>query len=160
MHPRSKHWHQLDFIICKQRDIHDFHITRAMGRLLSSRYLPRSSVYWQIIGLLRWPTSITVKVWGQYCAIEKTRSTLIFYWLVKMWASSLAFSWTKIGFGKRGKKKCEPAANVCEHHGKTLSPPRQNFENATANVCAHHGESEKGNGIVSVPIFRQIHKMS
>ncbi|XP_068713001.1 uncharacterized protein [Montipora foliosa] len=30
MHPRSKHWHKLDFIICKQRDIHDFHITRAM----------------------------------------------------------------------------------------------------------------------------------
>ena len=30
MHPRSKHWHQLDFIICMQRDIHDFHITRAM----------------------------------------------------------------------------------------------------------------------------------
>ena len=27
MHPRSKHWYQLNFIICKQRDIHDFHIT-------------------------------------------------------------------------------------------------------------------------------------
>ena len=112
------------------------------GRLLRSRYLPRSSVYWQIIGLLRWPTSITVKVWGQYCAIEKTRSTLIFYWLVKMWASSLAFSWTKLGFGKPGKKKIvnlrqmfvSTMAKLCRHHGKTLKTPRQMFVHTTAKV--------------------------
>lgn len=30
MHPRSKHWHQIDFIICKQRDLQDFNITRTM----------------------------------------------------------------------------------------------------------------------------------
>jgi hypothetical protein len=30
MHPRSKHWHQLDFVICRQRDLKDFRITRAM----------------------------------------------------------------------------------------------------------------------------------
>ena len=30
MHPRSKHWHQIDFIIWRRRDLRDFHITRAM----------------------------------------------------------------------------------------------------------------------------------
>ena len=30
MHPSSKHWHQIDFVIRKKRDLRDFHITRAM----------------------------------------------------------------------------------------------------------------------------------
>ena len=30
MHPRSKHWYQIDFIITRQRDIKDILITRAM----------------------------------------------------------------------------------------------------------------------------------
>lgn len=30
MHPRSKHWHLIDFIITRQRDLCDFHDTRAM----------------------------------------------------------------------------------------------------------------------------------
>ena len=30
MHPRSKHWHQIDHIICRQHDLKDFRITRAM----------------------------------------------------------------------------------------------------------------------------------
>ena len=30
MHPRSKHWHQIDHIICRQSDLKDFRITRAM----------------------------------------------------------------------------------------------------------------------------------
>nr|KAG5693154.1 hypothetical protein BaRGS_035352 [Batillaria attramentaria] len=30
MHPRSKHWHLIDFIIVRQRDIRDVHVTRAM----------------------------------------------------------------------------------------------------------------------------------
>ena len=30
MHPRSKHWHQIDHIICRQCDLKDFRITRAM----------------------------------------------------------------------------------------------------------------------------------
>ena len=30
MHPRSKHWHLIDFIITRQRDLHDFLDTRAM----------------------------------------------------------------------------------------------------------------------------------
>ena len=30
MHPRSKHWHLIDFIITRQRDIGDFHDTRAV----------------------------------------------------------------------------------------------------------------------------------
>ena len=32
MHPRSKHWHQIDFIITRRRDIKDILITRAMRR--------------------------------------------------------------------------------------------------------------------------------
>ncbi|XP_074627031.1 uncharacterized protein LOC141885034 [Acropora palmata] len=50
MHPRSKHWHQLDFIICKQRDIHDFHITRAMrgAECSTDHLLLRSKVSFQI----------------------------------------------------------------------------------------------------------------
>ena len=30
MHPRSKHWHLIDFIIVRQRDIRDVRVTRAM----------------------------------------------------------------------------------------------------------------------------------
>ena len=30
MHPRSKHWHLIDYIITRQKDIRDIHITRAM----------------------------------------------------------------------------------------------------------------------------------
>ena len=30
MHPRSKHWHQIDHIICRKNDLKDFRITRAM----------------------------------------------------------------------------------------------------------------------------------
>ena len=30
MHPRSKHWHLIDFVITRRRDIQDVHITRAM----------------------------------------------------------------------------------------------------------------------------------
>lgn len=30
MHPRSHHWHQIDFIITRQRDAQDTHLTRAM----------------------------------------------------------------------------------------------------------------------------------
>ena len=30
MHPRSKHWHLIDYIIIRQRDIHDVRKTRAM----------------------------------------------------------------------------------------------------------------------------------
>ena len=50
MHPRSKHWHQLDLIICKQRDIHDFHITRAMrgAECSTDHLLLRSKVSFQI----------------------------------------------------------------------------------------------------------------
>ncbi|XP_067023035.1 craniofacial development protein 2-like [Acropora muricata] len=50
MHPRSKHWHQLDFIICRQRDIHDFHITRAMrgAECSTDHLLLRSKVSFQI----------------------------------------------------------------------------------------------------------------
>ena len=33
--------------------------------------------------------------------------------------------------------------NVVEHNGKTLSPPRQNLENATATVCEQHGKNLK-----------------
>ena len=29
-HPRSKHWHQLDYILVRQRDIQDVHSTRVM----------------------------------------------------------------------------------------------------------------------------------
>jgi len=29
-HPRSKHWHMLDYIITRQRDINEVHVTRAM----------------------------------------------------------------------------------------------------------------------------------
>jgi len=29
-HPRSKHWHLLDYVIVRSRDIHDVNITRAM----------------------------------------------------------------------------------------------------------------------------------
>ena len=50
MHPRSKFWHQLDFIICKQHDIHDFHITRAMrgAECSTDHLLLRSKVTFQI----------------------------------------------------------------------------------------------------------------
>lgn len=30
MHPRSGHWHQIDFVITRQRDSQDIHLTRAM----------------------------------------------------------------------------------------------------------------------------------
>lgn len=30
MHPRSKHWHMIDFVIVRQRDIRDVQVTRAM----------------------------------------------------------------------------------------------------------------------------------
>ncbi|XP_068713182.1 craniofacial development protein 2-like [Montipora foliosa] len=30
MHPRSKHWHMIDFVIVRQRDIRDVRLTRAM----------------------------------------------------------------------------------------------------------------------------------
>ena len=30
MHPRSKHWHLIDYVIIRRRDIQDVHITRAM----------------------------------------------------------------------------------------------------------------------------------
>ncbi|XP_071484489.1 craniofacial development protein 2-like [Diadema antillarum] len=30
MHPRSKHWHLIDYVITRRRDIQDVHITRAM----------------------------------------------------------------------------------------------------------------------------------
>ena len=48
MHPRSKHWNQLDFIICKQRDMHDF--TRAMrgAECLTDHLPPRSKMSFQI----------------------------------------------------------------------------------------------------------------
>ncbi|KAK7093523.1 hypothetical protein V1264_007258 [Littorina saxatilis] len=30
MHPRSKHWHMIDFVIVRQRDMRDVRVTRAM----------------------------------------------------------------------------------------------------------------------------------
>ena len=30
MHPRSKHWHLIDYVITRQRDLCDIHDTRAM----------------------------------------------------------------------------------------------------------------------------------
>ena len=30
MHPRSKHWHLIDYIITRKKDLRDFHITRAL----------------------------------------------------------------------------------------------------------------------------------
>ena len=30
MHPRSKHWHQIDFTICRRNDLQDFNITKVM----------------------------------------------------------------------------------------------------------------------------------
>jgi hypothetical protein len=30
MHPRSKHWHMLDYVITRQRDVRDVHLTRVM----------------------------------------------------------------------------------------------------------------------------------
>jgi len=30
MHPRSKHWHLIDFVIVRRSDLHDVKITRAM----------------------------------------------------------------------------------------------------------------------------------
>ena len=30
MHPRSKHWHMIDYVICRQKDVKDVLITRAM----------------------------------------------------------------------------------------------------------------------------------
>ena len=30
MHPRSKHWHMLDYVITRQWDVHDIHLTRVM----------------------------------------------------------------------------------------------------------------------------------
>ena len=39
------------------------------------------------------------------------------------------------------QKNCEPATNVCEHHGKRLKTPRQKFVDITAKVCERHGKS-------------------
>jgi len=30
MHPKSKHWHLIDYVITRQRDLKDIHDTRAM----------------------------------------------------------------------------------------------------------------------------------
>ncbi|KAL8567281.1 hypothetical protein ACOMHN_023324 [Nucella lapillus] len=50
MHPRSKHWHQIDFIICRQRDLRDFNITRAMrgAECSTDHHLLRSKVNRQV----------------------------------------------------------------------------------------------------------------
>ena len=47
IYPRSKHWHQIDIIICRKCDLRDFHITKAMrgaecsnGHLLLKGELP------------------------------------------------------------------------------------------------------------------------
>ena len=39
------------------------------------------------------------------------------------------------------QKNCEPATNVCEHHGKRLKTPRQKFVEITAKVYERHGKS-------------------
>ncbi|KAL8594800.1 hypothetical protein ACOMHN_047517 [Nucella lapillus] len=50
MHPRSKHWHQIDFIICRRRDLHEFHITRVMrgAECSTDHHLLRSKVNLQV----------------------------------------------------------------------------------------------------------------
>ena len=51
MHPRSKHWHQIDHIICRQSDVQDFRITKAMrgAECSTDHVLLRSKVDIQII---------------------------------------------------------------------------------------------------------------
>ena len=50
MHPRSKHWHQIDHIICRQSDVNDFRITRAMrgAECSTDHVLLRSKVNIQV----------------------------------------------------------------------------------------------------------------
>ena len=50
MHPRSKHWHQIDHIICRQSDVQDFRITRAMrgAECSTDHVLLRSKVNIQV----------------------------------------------------------------------------------------------------------------
>ncbi|KAL8610128.1 hypothetical protein ACOMHN_024594 [Nucella lapillus] len=50
MHPRSKHWHQIDFIICRRRDLHEFHITRVRrgAECSTDHHLFRSKVNLQV----------------------------------------------------------------------------------------------------------------
>lgn len=48
-HPRSKHWHMLDYIVVRQRDVSDVHITRALrgSGVWSDHNLVRSKVLLQ-----------------------------------------------------------------------------------------------------------------
>ena len=50
MHPRSKHRHQTDSIICRKCDLRDFHITRAMrgAECSTDHFLLRSKVNLQV----------------------------------------------------------------------------------------------------------------
>ena len=50
MHPRSKHWHQIDHIICRRSDVQDFRITKAMrgAECSTDHVLLRSKVNIQI----------------------------------------------------------------------------------------------------------------
>ena len=50
MHPRSKDWHLIDYIITKKRDIKDFHITRSFHTscYLSDHALLRSKTSFQL----------------------------------------------------------------------------------------------------------------
>lgn len=50
MYPRSKHWHQIDFTICRKRDLCDFRVTRAMrgAEFSTDHLLLRSKVNLQV----------------------------------------------------------------------------------------------------------------
>ena len=51
MHPRSRHWHMLDYVITRQKDARDVHLTRVMRGAVcwSDHCLVRSTVILQIV---------------------------------------------------------------------------------------------------------------
>ncbi|PZC80141.1 hypothetical protein B5X24_HaOG215363 [Helicoverpa armigera] len=64
MHPRSKHWHLLDYIIVRQKDLRDVLVTRAMRGAVgwTDHRLIRSKMYLQLKAPRRAPNKIPPKL--------------------------------------------------------------------------------------------------
>lgn len=95
-----------------------------------------------IVYFLRWPTSITAKLWSKYCKIKQKIRRHLF--LGKQSCFEMDYNRTS----KCGKKVVNlqqtfvsNKAKFWKRYGKRLKTPWQKFVDITANVCERHGKS-------------------
>ena len=80
MHPRSKHWHLIDYVIIRRRDIQDVHITRAMrgADCWTDHVLLRSKLSFSITSAHRYQKAdIKKKLDVRRLADPETKATLV-----------------------------------------------------------------------------------